>query len=138
MTAIKRGILISTPIVVITCAGLYSTAVARMHSSEYPIDARESTQTKIARAFSAGPKNVTKGATIAEMDNHGHLHVLGIFVVLIGVVALLVVGFLDVVRNLLSRRLFETPSWPNEDDAVPLSQSIHSGSEWSDADAPQA
>jgi hypothetical protein len=76
VTTKKRVILISTPMIIITSAGLYSAGIAQMHSSDYAIDAKESTQTKIARALSAGPKNVTKDATIAEMDSHGNLHVL--------------------------------------------------------------
>jgi hypothetical protein len=36
----------------------------------------ESTQAKISRALSSGPANVTKDATIAEMDDAGNLKVL--------------------------------------------------------------
>jgi hypothetical protein len=36
----------------------------------------ETTQTKIARALSAGPANITQGATVADEDGHGGLTVL--------------------------------------------------------------
>jgi hypothetical protein len=76
MTSGKRRTPIAAAAVVMTSAGLYSVGVAQMHSSELSVDSKESTQTKIARALSAGPSNVTQGATIAEMDNHGNIHVL--------------------------------------------------------------
>jgi hypothetical protein len=74
MPAIKRATLIATSVFIITCAGFYSASVAQMHSSRYSIDSKESTQSKITRALSAGPSNVTKGATVAEMDSHGTMH----------------------------------------------------------------
>ena len=37
---------------------------------------QESAQSKIARALSAGPPNVTKNATVAEMDAQGQMKVL--------------------------------------------------------------
>ena len=39
-------------------------------------DSHESAQSKIARALSAGPPNVTKNATVAEMDAQGQMKVL--------------------------------------------------------------
>jgi hypothetical protein len=39
-------------------------------------DLHESAQSKIAHALSAGPPNVTKNATVAEMDAQGHMKVL--------------------------------------------------------------
>ena len=36
----------------------------------------ETTQTKIARALSAGPANITQGATVADEDGHGELTIL--------------------------------------------------------------
>jgi hypothetical protein len=76
MTSGKRRTSIAAAVVVVTSAGLYSVGVAQMHSSEHSVDPKESPQTKIARALSAGPSNVTEGATIAEMDSHGNIHVL--------------------------------------------------------------
>jgi hypothetical protein len=38
--------------------------------------ADESVEAKIVRALSAGPPNVTKDATVAEMDGSGHLKIL--------------------------------------------------------------
>jgi hypothetical protein len=76
MTTGKRQTLIATAVVIMTSAGLYQAGMAQMHSSEYSIDAKESTQSKIVRALSAGPSNVSRGATIAEMDSHGNMHVL--------------------------------------------------------------
>jgi hypothetical protein len=76
MTSGKRGTVIAAAVAVMTGAGLYSVGVAQMHSSEHSVDPAESRQTKIARALSAGPLNVTEGATIAEMDNRGDIHVL--------------------------------------------------------------
>jgi hypothetical protein len=39
-------------------------------------DSQESKQSKIARALSAGPPNVTKNATVAEMDAQGQMKIL--------------------------------------------------------------
>ena len=39
-------------------------------------DSQESKQSKIARALSAGPPNVTENATVAEMDAHGQMKIL--------------------------------------------------------------
>ncbi|MGA7107145.1 MAG: hypothetical protein WBY75_05345 [Terracidiphilus sp.] len=39
-------------------------------------DPNETTASKIARALSAGPPNVTKDATVAEMDAHGNMIIL--------------------------------------------------------------
>src|ERR1700684_3826927 len=39
-------------------------------------DLQESAQSKIARALSAGPRDVTKNATVAEMDALGQMKVL--------------------------------------------------------------
>jgi hypothetical protein len=39
-------------------------------------DPNETTASKIARALSAGPPNVTKDATVAEMDAHGKMIIL--------------------------------------------------------------
>jgi len=50
-------------------AGLYLVPTASAGSSE-------ATQTKIARALSAGPTTVTQGATVADEDGHGRLTVL--------------------------------------------------------------
>jgi hypothetical protein len=41
-----------------------------------PSDLQQSAQSKIARALSAGPPNVTKNATVAEMDAQGQMKVL--------------------------------------------------------------
>jgi hypothetical protein len=72
--AIKRATLIATSVVIITFAGFYSASVAQMHSSRYSFDSKESTQSDITLALSAGPSNVTKGATVADMDSHGTMH----------------------------------------------------------------
>lgn len=39
-------------------------------------DSQEPAQSKIARALSAGPPNVTKNATVAEMDGQGQMKIL--------------------------------------------------------------
>jgi len=39
-------------------------------------NSKESTQTRIERALSAGPRNVTKNATVAEMDAQGQMKIL--------------------------------------------------------------
>jgi hypothetical protein len=74
MPAMTRATLIATSVVIITCAGFYSASVPQMLSSRYPIDSKESTKSAITRALSAGPSNVTKGATVADMDSHGTMH----------------------------------------------------------------
>jgi hypothetical protein len=76
MTIRRRKIALVASVSSIACVGIYSAVLAQMHSMEYPVDARESVQTKIARALSAGPPNVTANATVAEMDAHHKLHVL--------------------------------------------------------------
>jgi hypothetical protein len=53
-----------------TVWGYTHTAIAETPKTE------ESIQTKIARALSAGPPNVIKDATVAEMDESGHLKIL--------------------------------------------------------------
>jgi hypothetical protein len=76
MGSSKRGLLIGASVVVMAGAGAYSVGLAQMHSPDYSNDPSESNQTKIARALSAGPSNVSEGATVAEMDSHGAIHVL--------------------------------------------------------------
>ena len=58
-------------------AGVGSGAPARIHTLQSsPSNSYESTQTKIARALSAGPPDVAKAATVAEMDSEGKMTIL--------------------------------------------------------------
>src|ERR1700689_2370442 len=53
------------------------TASAQMNAPDSTSsDLQESAQSKIARALSAGPPNVTKNATVADMDAKGQMKVL--------------------------------------------------------------
>jgi hypothetical protein len=55
----------------------WSAASGQMHDMNPPAtDSHESVETKIARALSAGPENVTKDATVADMDSKGNMIVL--------------------------------------------------------------
>jgi hypothetical protein len=54
-----------------------SAASGQMHDMNRPAtDSRESVATKIARALSAGPANITKEATVVDMDSKGNMIVL--------------------------------------------------------------
>ena len=58
-------------------AGVGSGAPDRIHTLQSsPSNSYESTQTKIARALSAGPPDVAKAATVAEMDGEGKMTIL--------------------------------------------------------------
>jgi hypothetical protein len=50
------------------------------------------------------------------------MRALGICALIIGLAALLIVGFSSVVRELLSRSVFTAPSTPNEDRAAEMQQ----------------
>jgi FlaG/FlaF family flagellin (archaellin) len=54
--------------------GTCSTAVAQTPSSQVPsVGSDESTQTKIARALSAAPRDVAREAKVAEVDSQGRI-----------------------------------------------------------------
>jgi hypothetical protein len=63
--------------VALACAGGCFEARGQMHSMESSTSAaKESAETKIARALSAGPAEIAKAATVAEMDGQGKLKIL--------------------------------------------------------------
>jgi hypothetical protein len=72
----------SLGIAVVTCAmvaivGVGSRAVAQMHTVEpSAANSNETKQAKIDRALSAGPADIAKGATVAEMDAQGKMIIL--------------------------------------------------------------
>ncbi|MGA8506086.1 MAG: hypothetical protein WB762_10810, partial [Candidatus Sulfotelmatobacter sp.] len=69
--------LLSARIVSPTLAFTCLAASAQMNAPHpTPLDLQESAQSKIARALSAGPPNVTKNATVAEMDAQGQMKIL--------------------------------------------------------------
>ncbi len=57
-------------------AGGHFEARGQMHSAVSSAAAKESTETKITRALSAGPPEIAKTATVAEMDGQGKLNIL--------------------------------------------------------------
>jgi hypothetical protein len=70
------GVLAAT-FAALVIAGVGSGAPARMHTLQSSgSNSDESTQTKIARALSAGPPDVAKAATVAEMDSQGKMTIL--------------------------------------------------------------
>src|SRR5271170_2974313 len=76
MASEKRTTLIFAAAVVIASVAFQAAGMAQMCFSEGSSHRTESSQSKIARALSAGPSNVSKDATVAEMDSHGHFRVL--------------------------------------------------------------
>jgi len=72
----SSGVLAAT-FAALVIAGVGSGAPARMHTLQSSgSNSDESTQTKIARALSAGPPDVAKAATVAEMDSQGKMTIL--------------------------------------------------------------
>ena len=72
----SSGVLAAT-FAALVIAGVGSGAPARMHTLQLSgSNSDESTQTKIARALSAGPPDVAKAATVAEMDSQGKMTIL--------------------------------------------------------------
>src|SRR6202161_4332719 len=69
--------LLSARIAFLTLALTCLSASAQMNAPDSTSsDLQESAQSKIARALSAGPPNVTKNATVADMDALGQMKVL--------------------------------------------------------------
>ena len=67
--------LLSARIAFLMLALMCLSASAQMNAPDSS-DLQESAQSKIARALSAGPLNVTKNATVAEMDAQGQMKIL--------------------------------------------------------------
>jgi hypothetical protein len=72
----SSGVLAAT-FAALVIAGVGSEAPPRMRTLQSSgSNSDESTQTKIARALSAGPPDVAKAATVAEMDSQGKMTIL--------------------------------------------------------------
>jgi hypothetical protein len=72
----SSGVLAAT-FAALVIAGVGSGAPARMHRLQSSAsNSDDSTQTKIALALSAGPPDVAKAATVAEMDSQGKMTIL--------------------------------------------------------------
>jgi hypothetical protein len=65
------------------------------------------------------------------------MHLLGISALAIGFALMLILGFLDVAQQLLSRNIFDSPQWSNVERAQEIAdEPSPSGSAWKNAAAP--
>jgi hypothetical protein len=50
------------------------------------------------------------------------MHLLGNCVLIVGLAAFVIVGFLNVLKDLLSRDIFDAPSWSSEERALEIAE----------------